>query len=128
MEEINKEYFDFANSTIITMLTNIRATWCKVLTQEKTEANDAFLQAWTPPSHIITFRSYLEKHQKLCKAIDIPIRNTDKILFFVVHMYASKHLTEEEMTKYEMTPNNDKDSWIKNLAYLINLYTMQKPY
>ena len=46
------------------------------------------------------FGNYLNKHQKLCKAIGIPISDTDKILLFIVHMYASKYFTEEELMKY----------------------------
>ena len=63
-EELNKEYFGFSNSTIITMTTYLRATWCKVLTRDKTEAKEDFLQPWTLPAQIISFRSYLNKHHK----------------------------------------------------------------
>ena len=59
--------------------------------------------------HIITFGCYLEKHQKLCKAIRTLIRDTKKILFFVVKMYARRHFKEEEMMKYKILPTNKKD-------------------
>lgn len=41
-------------------------------------------------------------------------------------MYTGKHFTGEEMMKYEMIPNDDKNDWAKNLAYFTNLYTIRK--
>ena len=55
VREINKKWCVFINSTILYILTHIQATWCKVLTQDKTEAKDAFLRPWIPPAQIITF-------------------------------------------------------------------------
>ena len=41
-------------------------------------------------------------------------------------MYANKHFTEEDMMKYEMIPNDNKNNWTKTLAYFTNLYVMRK--
>ena len=78
------------------------------------------MQPWTPPEHIITFGYYLNKHQKLCKAIGIPISDTD--------MYSSKHFKEEEMMKYDIFPTDKKDNWAKTSAYFTTLYAMRKVY
>ena len=43
-------------------------------------------------------------------------------------MYASIFFTEEEMVKYEIIPNDDKDDWKKTLTYFTTLYAMQKAY
>ena len=98
------------------MLTHLQAIWCKVITQENTEADEALLRPWTPLVHIITSGLYLNKHQKLRKAIGISISNTNKMLFFVVQMYARNHFTNEEMTEYKMIPTNEKNDWTKTLA------------
>ena len=89
------------------MLAHIRATWCNVCMREKTNPKEYFMQPWTPPAHIFTFVRYLDKHQKLRKAIRVPISNTNKTIFFVVWMYAIKDFTEEDMMKYKY-PNQLK--------------------
>ena len=73
-------------------------------------------------------RKLPRKKSKLCKAIGILISYTDKILFFVIQMYASKNYTEEEMMKYEMILTNDKDYWKNTIAYFIVLYATRKYY
>ena len=67
----------------------------------ETDAKAALLQPWTPTTQIIMYGSYLDKHQKLGKAIGTPISYKDKILKFVVQMYARKYFTEEHMMAYE---------------------------
>ena len=98
----------------------------KVITREKEDAKEAFLRPWTPPAQISTFGRYLNKHQKLCKAIGITISDTNKILFFVVQMYDSKIFTEEEIMEYKILLTNDKYDWSNNLTYFTALYAMQK--
>ena len=61
---------------------------------DKTDTKEALLQLWKPPDHIIKFIRHLDKHQKLCKSIGTPVRDTEKILLFVVQMYTNKHLTK----------------------------------
>ena len=69
-----------------------------------------------PLAQIIIFRRYLEKNQKLYKFVGVPISSTDRILFFVFQMYASKYFTEEDMMKYKMIQTTDKDDLTKTLA------------
>ena len=47
--------------------------------QQKIYAKEASMRPWTPPAHIITFGRYLDKHQKLFKAIGILNSDTDRI-------------------------------------------------
>ena len=108
------------------MLTHLRASCCKVITREKTESKETFMQPWTSLSHKINFGRYFNKHQKFCKYINIPISDTNKILLFLVQIYASKHFTEEDMMKYEMIPNNDNRNWNKMLANLTKIYATRK--
>jgi hypothetical protein len=64
-EELNKEYFRYANNTIKNVLHHLRTNWCKVMTRECTIATKAFYQAWVPNmTHIITFGWQLNKQQK----------------------------------------------------------------
>jgi len=47
-----------ANSTIKSVLHHLQTNWCKVMTRERerTDATEAFYQAWVPNmTHIITF-------------------------------------------------------------------------
>ena len=43
-------------------------------------------------------------------------------------MYARKHFTEEEMTKYKILLTNEKDDWAKTHTYFATLYVMRKEY
>jgi hypothetical protein len=64
-EELNEDYFGYANQTIKTLLTHLCTKWCKVMTKERRNATEAFYQAWLPlTTHIITFGCQLEKQQK----------------------------------------------------------------
>jgi hypothetical protein len=65
IEELNKEYFGYANRTIKNVLHHLQTNWCKVMTRERTDATKAFYQAWVPNrTHIITFGWQLNKQQK----------------------------------------------------------------
>lgn len=127
IEEQSVEYFGYANETIKSLLKHLRDTWCKVLTKEKSNARTAFYQPWPESHHIITFGRYLDKQQKLCKNIGIPISDTDKVLYFVEQMYARGEFKEEEMTIYERKTDPDKD-WHSTLTYFTELFERKKAY
>ena len=56
VEELNEEYFGYANQTIKTIIDHLRVNWCKVMTKKRTDATEAFYHAWVPnTTHIITF-------------------------------------------------------------------------
>jgi hypothetical protein len=79
IEELNKEFFGYANNTIKSVLHHLRTNWCKVMTRECTDATKAFHQAWVPNmTHIITFGRQLNKQQKKCKAINVIISDEAK--------------------------------------------------
>jgi hypothetical protein len=87
IEELNEEYFGYANSNIKTLLYHLRTNWCKVMTRERTDATEAFYQAWVPNmTHIITFGRQLTKQQKKCKTINVIISDKAKTLHFVGQM------------------------------------------
>ncbi len=48
VEELNKEYSGYANQTMKMLLTHLCTNWCKVMTKERTNATEAFYQAWVP--------------------------------------------------------------------------------
>jgi hypothetical protein len=109
IEELNEEYFGYANSTIKSVLHHLCTKWCKIMTRECTDATNAFYQEWVPNmTHIITFRRQLNKQQKKCKAINVIISNKAKMLHFVGQIYKSNYFTEEQMTKYEILADLDK--------------------
>jgi hypothetical protein len=65
VDELNKEYFGYANQTIKTIINHLRTNWCKVMMKERTNATEAFYHAWVPnTTHIITFGHQLTKLQK----------------------------------------------------------------
>ena len=65
VEELNKDYFGYANQTIKTLLDHLRTKWCKVMTKERTDTTEVFYQAWVPSTtRVITFRQQLTKQQK----------------------------------------------------------------
>ena len=96
------------------------------MTQECTDVTKAFHQAWVPNmTHIITFSRQLTKQQKKCKAINVIISNKAKTLHFVGQMYKSDYFTEEQMTKYEILLDADKDL-DKTLAHFIDLFSFAR--
>ena len=46
IEELNKEYFGYSNSTIKSVLHHLRTNWCKVMTRERTDANSHTYTRW----------------------------------------------------------------------------------
>ncbi len=79
------------------------------MTRERTDATNAFYQAWVPNmTHIITFGRQLNKQQKKCKAINVIISHEAKTLHFVGQMYKSDYFTKEQMTKYKIFADLDK--------------------
>jgi hypothetical protein len=65
VDKLNKDYFGYANHTIKTLLTHLHTKWCKAMMKERTNATEAFYQAWVPSTtHIITFGRQLHKQQK----------------------------------------------------------------
>jgi hypothetical protein len=81
VEELNEEYFGYTNNTIKSVLHHLHMKWCKIMTRERTDATDAFYQAWVPNmTHIITFGRQLNKQQKKCKAINVIISNKAEML------------------------------------------------
>jgi hypothetical protein len=128
VEELNKDYFGYANQTIKTLLNHLCTKWCKVMTKERTDAMEAFYQAWVPSTtHVITFERQLTKQQKKCKTIHVIISEEAKTLHFVGQMYKSDYFTKEQMMKYEMQSNTDK-VWTTTLQFFTNLYAQRKAY
>jgi hypothetical protein len=98
IEELNKDYYGYANQIIKTLLTHLRTKWCKVMTKEHTNATEAFYQAWIPTTiHIITFGRQLDKQQKKCKTINVIISDEAKTLHFVEQMYKSDYYTKDQV-------------------------------
>jgi hypothetical protein len=96
VEELNEDYFGYANQTIKTLLDHLHTKWCKVMTKERTDATEAFYQAWVPSTtHVITFGQQLTKQQKKCKTINVIISKEAKTLHFVGQMYKSNYFTKE---------------------------------
>jgi hypothetical protein len=128
VEELNEEYFGYANQTIKTIIDHLRTNWCKVMMKERTNAIEAFYHAWVPNMmHIITFGCQLTKLQKKCKTINVIISEEAKTLHFVGQMYKSDYFTKEQMTKYEMLVDKDK-TWALTLQHFMQLYAQQKAY
>jgi hypothetical protein len=128
IKELNEEYFGYAISTIKSVPHHLQTNWCKVMTWECTDATKAFHQAWVPNiTHIITFDQQLTKQQKKCKAINVIISNEAKTLHFFGQIYKSDYFTEEQMTKYEILLDADKD-WDKTLAHFTDLLSLHKAY
>jgi hypothetical protein len=102
--------------------------WCKVMTKERTNATEAFYQAWVPlTTNIITFGHQLNKQQKKCKNIKVIILEEAKTLHFIGQMYKSDYYTKEQMTKYEMQMDVNK-TWLHTLQFFTKLFGQCKAY
>jgi uncharacterized membrane protein YgcG len=128
VKELNKDYFGYANQTIKRLLTHLHTNWCKVITKERTNATEAFYQAWLPlTTHIITFGRQLNKQQKKCKNINVIISEEAKTLHFVGQMYKSNYYTKEQMTKYKMQADVNK-TWFHTLQFFTKPFAQRKAY
>jgi hypothetical protein len=122
IKELNKDYFGYANQTIKMLLTHLCTNSCKVMMKKRTNAREAFYQAWVPSTtHIITFGHQLNKQQKKCKNINVIILEEAKTLHFVGQMYKSNYYTKEQMTKYEMQMDVNK-TWLHTLQFFTKLF------
>ncbi len=128
VEELNEDYFGYASQTIKKLLTHLHTKWCKVMTKERTNATEAFYQAWVPSTtHIITFGHQLDKQQKKCKNINVIISDKAKTLHFVGQMYKSDYYNKEQMTKYKMKANINK-TWLHTLQFFTKPFAQCKAY
>jgi hypothetical protein len=126
VKELNEDYFDYANQTIKTLLTHLRTNWCKDMMKERTNATEAFYQAWVPlTTHIITFGHQLNKQQRKCKNINVIILEEAKTLHFIGQMYKSNYYTKEQMTKYKMQMDVNK-TWLHTLQFFTKFFAQCK--
>jgi hypothetical protein len=98
------------------------------MTKERTNATEAFYQAWIPvTTHIITFGCQLDKQQKKCKTINVIISDEAKTLHFVGQIYKSNYYSKDQMTKYKMNANINK-TWLHTLQFFTKLFAQRKAY
>jgi hypothetical protein len=65
VEELDEDYFGYANQTIKSLLERLHTNWCKMMTKERTNVTKAFYHTWVPSStHVITFGHQLTKLQR----------------------------------------------------------------
>jgi hypothetical protein len=122
VEELNKDYFGYANQTIKTLLKHLCTKWCKVMMKECTNATEAFYQAWVPSTtHIITFGHQLDKQQKKGRTINVIILDKAKTLHFIGQMYKSDYCTKDQMTKYKMKADINK-TWLHTLQFFTQTF------
>ena len=125
MEELNEVYFIYTNQTIKTLLDHLRTKWCKVMTKERTNATEAFYQAWAPSRHHLQMAA--DQATEKFKTINVIISEETKTLDFVNQMYKSNYFTEEQMAKYKM--QRDPDTvWTTTLQFFTDLYAKCKAY
>ncbi len=128
VKELNEDYFGYANQRIKSLLEHLRTNWCKVMTMERTDATKAFYHTWVPSStHVITFGCQLTKLQKKCHTINIIISNKAKALHFIGQMYKSDYFMEDQMTKYKMQLDVEKE-WDPTLDHFSKLFAQCKTY
>jgi hypothetical protein len=98
------------------------------MTKERTDATKAFYHTWGPSStHVIMFGSQLTKLQKKCRTINVIISDVAKALHFVSQMYKSDYFMEEQMTKYKMLLDADKE-WDPTIIHFSKLFAQCKAY
>jgi hypothetical protein len=128
LEELNEDYFSYTNQTIKSLLKHLCTNWCKVMTKERMDATKAFYHTWVPSStHVITFGCQLMKLQQKCRTINVIISNEAKALHFVSQMYKSDYFIEDQMTKYEMQSDANKE-WDPTLNHFSKLFAQRKAY
>jgi hypothetical protein len=128
VEELNEDYFGYANQMIKSILAHLCTNWYKVMTKECTNATEAFYHTWVPSStHVIMFGHQLTKLQKKCCTINIIISDKFKTLHFIGQMYKSDYFTEDQMTKYKMRLDANKE-WDPTLNHFSKLFVQRKAY
>jgi hypothetical protein len=126
IEELNEDYFSYANQWIKSLLAHLRTNWCKVMTKERMDATKAFYHKWvTSSTYVITFGRQLMKIQKKCCTINVIISDEAKALHFVGQMYKSDYFMEDQMTNYEMQSDANKE-WDPTLNHFAKLFAQLK--
>ena len=90
--------------------------WCKVKTAKHTYALANFHQIWELYKHIDTFALSLNKHQILCRKVDVKIKNILKTQFFVEQMIERELFKEDELEEYKLKNAADRE-WSLTLQY-----------
>ncbi len=86
------------------------------------DATEAFNHTRVPSStHVIRFGCQLIKLQKKCHTIKVIISTKAKALHFVGQMYKSDYFMEDQMTKYEMQLDAEKE-WDPTLDHFSKLF------
>ncbi len=73
------------------------------------------------------FGCQLTKLQKKCCTINVIISNKAKALHFISQKFKSDYFTEDQMTKYEMQSDANKQ-WDPTLDYFSKLFAQRKAY
>jgi hypothetical protein len=98
------------------------------MTKEQMDTTKAFYYTWVPSStHVIKFGHQLTKLQKKCHTINVIISNEAKTLHFVGQMYKGDYFTEDQMTKYKIRSDADKE-WDPTLDHFSKLFVQCKAY
>jgi hypothetical protein len=98
------------------------------MTKECTDATKAFYHTKVPSStHVITFGCQLTKLQKKCCIINVIIPDKANALHFIGQMYKSDYFKEDQMTKYKMQSDANKE-WDPTLDHFSKLFAQRKAY
>ena len=78
------------------------------MTLECKQAVVAFNIQWDLMSHITKFAGDLDKQQKLCRDIGVPVADATKIQYHIESIYTSDMFNDKEMQAWEVKPTEDK--------------------
>eukprot|EP00804_Cyclotella_cryptica_P027937 CCRYP_003832-RA/>CCRYP_003832-RA protein AED:0.83 eAED:0.77 QI:0/0/0/0.5/1/1/2/0/252 len=97
------------------------------MTLKKKQAAQAFHVQWDFTSHITKFARELDKQQKLCRDIGVPVVEATKIQHYVESMYASKMFNNKEMQAWEIKPSANK-TWDAAKSHSVTIYKSKEKF
>ena len=96
VEKLDEDYVGYNNQTIKKILAHLKDNWCLVTTLERRQAAEIFCVQWDETTHITKFARQLNKQQRLCRDIGIPVPDQTKVQYYVKSMYLSEMFNEQE--------------------------------
>ena len=108
IDSMKDDDFEWNNVTCKALLEHIKDSWCKISTVHRTNVKKHFAEHWDPSIPLLAYKRQQTQAQKMCVEVGASATDADKLQTFVESMYASERFTEDDLSKWENKPDDQK--------------------